>query len=186
MQYQQNPELYLLAQPVLLLFSGGNFINALVPMRIITPIIFIISTASLLGSPLSAMRKEKLSLIAVCIGATTNLLCNMLLIPKHGAAGAAIGTVIAESSVMLFQVFFLRKYFMNKQIWKNAFQVLVAVIVMGFCVYFAEKLVQPVFIKILVGFFAGVVSYAAVLLAFRNFYFWDILKKMTEKVCRSC
>lgn len=178
--------LYLLAQPVLLLFSGGNFINALVPMRIITPIIFIISTASLLGSPLSAMRKEKISLIAVCIGATTNLLCNMLLIPKYGAAGAAIGTVIAESSVMLFQAFFLLKYFMNKQIWKNVFQVLIAVIVMGFCVYFAEKFVQPIFIKILVGFFVGVVSYAAVLLAFRNFYFWDILKKMTEKVCRSC
>ena len=57
--------LYILSEPLLILFSGGKFIQALQPMHIITPIIFSISTASFIGCGLSALRKEKISLIAV-------------------------------------------------------------------------------------------------------------------------
>ncbi|MBB5225252.1 flippase [Treponema ruminis] len=174
--------LFLLAEPVLLLFSGGNFINALEPMRIITPIIFIISTASLLGSPLSAMRKEKISLIAVCIGAGINLICNVLLIPKYGASGAAVGTVIAESSVTLFQAFFLATYFRNKRIWSNFIQIIFATFIMGICVYFSTRISVSIIIRIITGFVTGIFSYATILLLLKNYYFCDTLKKLLEKI----
>lgn len=175
--------LFILAEPVLLLFSGGKFINALRPMQIITPLIFIISTTSLLGSPLSALRKEKISLFAVCIGATSNLICNTILIPMYGASGAAIGTIFAESSVMLFQSFFLFKYFKNKKIWINLLQIIFAMLLMTICVYYSTKISEKLILKISIGFITGIFSYSTVLLILRNYYFCDtlhtILKKLT-------
>ena len=176
--------LFLLAKPILLLFSGGSFIEALYPMRIITPIIFIISTASLLGSPLSALRKEKISLIAVIIGAVANFVCNIILIPKFGAKGAAIGTVIAETSVTLFQALFLLRYILTKNVLKNALQIFFATTIMSLCVYLLKNIVQNYFLQIAIGFFAGMLSYAIILLVLKNFYFCDVIKKIFEKFAK--
>lgn len=170
--------LFLLAKPILLLFSGGTFIEALVPMRIIAPIIVIISTASLLGSPLSALRKEKISLIAVIIGAVTNFICNLILISKFGAKGAAIGTVIAETSVMIFQALFLLKYIVTKNVIANTLQIFFATAIMSLCVYFLKGISQNLFLQIGISTLGGIFFYAIVLLLLKNIYFCDLLKKV--------
>lgn len=48
-------------------------------------------------------------IISVVLGAVSNLIANSLLIPVCGAAGASIGTVIAEGLVCVVQCFFARK-----------------------------------------------------------------------------
>ena len=103
--------IFLLTTPLLSTFSGTQFLDAQIPMKIISPLVFIISTASLLGSPLSAMRKEKISLVAVICGAITNVTLNFCLIPKYGVSGAAIGTVVAESIVTGVQFIYLKTFF---------------------------------------------------------------------------
>lgn len=55
------------------------------------------------------LHKDKIYIISVCIGAAINLFANILLIPRYGAIGAAIGTFLAELSVFLYQYLMVRR-----------------------------------------------------------------------------
>lgn len=58
---------------------------------------------------LSPAGKDKGYLLSVTCAAIANVSFNFLLIPQFGAVGAAIGTVIAESTVCGIQMFLVRK-----------------------------------------------------------------------------
>ena len=53
---------------------------------------------------LTPLGKERLTMISTIYGACLNFVVNAILIPKNGAVGAAIATVLAESIVMIIQV----------------------------------------------------------------------------------
>lgn len=53
--------------------------------------------------------RDKIVLKSVCMGAVVNLLANSLLIPRMGAMGAVVGTVLAELSVPTVQFLILRR-----------------------------------------------------------------------------
>ena len=57
-------------------------------------------------------KEDRIYIIAVCLGAMTNLVVNALLIPSMAARGAAIGTVCAEGAVCITQAAFLIKKFL--------------------------------------------------------------------------
>ena len=103
--------LIFLAKPLTLIFSGKEYLQAIPAMNIISPIVFFISLSSLIGGQIFAsINKEKLTLISTTIAAVINITMNLIFIPKYGAVGAAIGTVIAEFCVTFFQVICIRKY----------------------------------------------------------------------------
>lgn len=176
--------LYLLSEPLLLLFSGGKFLQALQPMYIITPIVFSISTASFIGCGISALRKEKISLISVCVGAVLNTTVNFILIPKFGASGAACGTIAAESAVMLVQLIYMRKYFFKKKILKNLMHITLATAIMGLCVLYLKSLFVNPLQKIMIGFFSGITVYALILFLLHNEYFCEYIKKIFSRINR--
>ena len=51
---------------------------------------------------------DKLYIYAICTGALINAAFNAMLIPHHGAIGAVWATLIAEITVAVFQVYFVR------------------------------------------------------------------------------
>lgn len=53
--------------------------------------------------------RDKLLILSVCTGAAVNLLGNSLLIPRLGAMGAVIGTLMAETAVPVVQYLRLRR-----------------------------------------------------------------------------
>lgn len=174
--------IFLLTTPLLSTFSGTQFLDAQIPMKIISPLVFIISTASLLGSPLSAMRKEKISLVAVICGAITNVTLNFCLIPKYGVSGAAIGTVVAESIVTGVQFIYLKTFFNNKNFWLNALQAIFATAIMGVAVFFIIEKTSNNILQLALGSSVGIFIYAGILLLFRNSYFIDILRKIKSYI----
>lgn len=56
-------------------------------------------------------RKDKIFVTSAILGAFFNFTFNLFLIPRYGAVGAAIGTIIAEFVVCFYQFYFVRKYF---------------------------------------------------------------------------
>ena len=54
-------------------------------------------------------KKDRYYIIAVCMGAVVNLIINALLIPRFGAEGAVVGTIVAEAAVCIYQAFVVRK-----------------------------------------------------------------------------
>lgn len=99
-----------LSRESIILLSGGEFLPAVVPMRIITPTIILIGMTNVLGIQiLVPLGKEEYVLYSEIAGALVNLAANALLIPRLAASGAAIGTLVAETVVFAVQIYVLRE-----------------------------------------------------------------------------
>ena len=91
------------------LLSGTAYTNAILPMQLIMPTLFFIGMSNVLGMQmLVPLGRERTVLHSVVAGAVVDLVINILLIPRLGASGAAIGTVVAEAVVWIYQLITLR------------------------------------------------------------------------------
>jgi len=98
------------ADQVIFLLSGTDFAGAVLPMQVISVTIVMIALTNVMGMQiLVPSGREKLTTVSTIWGACVNLVVNLLMIPKFGAMGAVIGTVLAELTVLAVQTFFLRK-----------------------------------------------------------------------------
>lgn len=90
--------------------SGKEYEGSIVPMQIIMPTLLFIGLTNILGiQMLVPLGREKIVLWSEIAGAIVNLIVNAILIPKLASAGAAIGTVFAEFTVLVVQYMALRK-----------------------------------------------------------------------------
>lgn len=109
-----------LGKPIILLLSGCEFLDAQQISLILTPIIIFIPFSILTSNQiLIPMRKDTLVLKATCVGAITNFVANMFLIPRFSYIGAAIGTVLAEGVVMIANYMYAKKNLDMKNIMRG-------------------------------------------------------------------
>ena len=100
----------LFAKNSIYLLSGPAYTGSIEPMQIIMPTVLFIGLTSLMGiQVLVPLGKEKYVLYSEIGGAAADLILNWFLIPKMGASGAAIGTLVAEAIVFVIQFLFLKK-----------------------------------------------------------------------------
>ena len=112
---------FLIASPLVVYFiifakesvfflSGDSYAGAIFPMQIIMPTVLFIGITNLLGIQiLVPLGKEKMLLYSAIVGAIVDFIINAICIPQFASAGAAIGTVVAEFSVLVVQYMCLRK-----------------------------------------------------------------------------
>ncbi|MEG1820708.1 MAG: flippase [Malacoplasma sp.] len=100
----------LYAKESVLFLSGSSYVQAVLPMRIIMPTVVFIGFSNVMGfQMLIPMGKEKVVLVSEIIGAIANIIMNGIFIPQYGAAGAAVGTLVAEALVSIIQFIVLRR-----------------------------------------------------------------------------
>lgn len=89
----------------ILIISGSGFLPAVDAMKIIMPTLILIGFSNICGIQiLVPLGLEKHVLYSEIAGALTDICINLWLIPSMGAAGAAVGTLIAEAVVLLYQI----------------------------------------------------------------------------------
>ena len=99
----------LFAREGILLLSGNAYERAVLPMQIIMPTLLFIGASNITGIQiLVPMGKEKIVLHSEIAGAIVDLVINALLIPRYASAGAALGTLVAELVVLVWQYIALR------------------------------------------------------------------------------
>ncbi len=101
------------------MFLGAEFMpsaDVLKPLSI--TIIFIIWANVIKTQYLIPNERDRDFIISVILGAVVNLLFNFIFIPKYGAVGATIGTVLAELAVTTYQTFAVRKQLPIKQYFR--------------------------------------------------------------------
>ena len=90
--------------------SGKDYAAAIVPMIVITPTTLLIGLTNIMGIEiLVPTGREKLVLYSEIAGAIVDLILNAILIPQLKSTGAAIGTLVAELVVFIYQYIALRK-----------------------------------------------------------------------------
>ena len=97
------------AREGIFLLSGEAYAGSIIPMQIIMPTLLLIGLTNIMGIQiLVPMGREKVVLHSELAGVVTDLILNLLLIPKMGAVGAAVGTLAAEAVVWIVQIAALR------------------------------------------------------------------------------
>lgn len=175
--------LNLLAEPLLLVFTGDNYRDAILTTQIINPIIIFISISSFISNQVFIpLNKEKYSIICVSIGALTNMFFNAILIPKYAQNGAALASIIAEFLVMIIEFIIIAKHVVDKPFFKNLFTVLTSSILMYLIDYLVYHQLQSNIQKIIICTILGVILYASILYIFRNQYLISIIGILKSKL----
>lgn len=100
----------LFASPTILLLAGNQYEASILPMQIIMPTLILIGVTNILGIQiLVPLGLEKTMLFSETGGAIVDVILNALLIPRFGASGAAIGTLAAETAVLVIQYIKLKE-----------------------------------------------------------------------------
>ena len=103
--------------------AGSAFTGAVLPMRVIMPTLVLIGMTNVIGiQMLVPLGREKAVLRSVVAGAVVDVVLNIILIPQFSALGAAIGTLVAEMTVLMVQLLAIRsipvRIFSETTTWK--------------------------------------------------------------------
>ena len=110
--------------------SGNLYEGSIVPMQIIMPTLLLIGITNVMGIQiLIPLGKEKFVLYSEIAGAVTDIIINVILIPKYASAGAAVGTLIAEFVVLVVQYKVLKKQVKNILLQINYFKICIGIVI---------------------------------------------------------
>ena len=101
----------ILAPELIILFCGSTYHAAITTLQLISPIIVLISLSGILGIQiLYPQGKENIVIICTAIGAASNFILNLCLVPSLSQDGAAIATLVAEFLVTFSMMLIGRRY----------------------------------------------------------------------------
>ncbi len=90
------------------IFFGSGYEPCILLIYLFAPVFIIKSFSQISSTQFLIPRHQETKLtFAICLGAISNLICNIFLIPIYGALGAVIGTLIAELVSCIWQYKFV-------------------------------------------------------------------------------
>lgn len=167
--------------------GGAEYQPATICMQVITLAVVPLGIGNVACSQvLTPLGKEILTMYSTICGAVINFIANAILIPKLGAVGAAVATVLAESIVAIIQICFawneMREAFAKIQYFK----LILINTVIGFFLFFARVellTVQPI-VSLILTCFAFFAFYGCMLLLFKDSLVEEYALPIIRKVIR--
>lgn len=175
--------LSLLSTSIVHLLSGNGYEAAILPMRIMNPIIVVIGLSNFIGIQMfMPLNKEKWTLYSVLVGAVVNFFINLFLIPIYGSVGASIATLCAEITVTLTQLILLRRFLKINKIAKSLIKYFLNSVVMGVFVYACVRFISVEWVELVIGVIVGVVVYILILVIEKNELIYEVLTSIKNKI----
>jgi O-antigen/teichoic acid export membrane protein len=151
---------FVLAVPITLFVFGSQYSGSGILFRWLMLTIVTGSAASYCGAQLIPNGREKKYLVAVLAGALTNVVLNLLLIPKYGALAAAFTTAFSQGVVALMNYYFV-KDLTRPPLLSPVAMSLPATCVMAVSLLLVQRIFAvPVLVLIALGTLAYLVAYA--------------------------
>lgn len=155
-------------------FFGSGYDRVIYVMMTISPILIFIGLSNVLGVQyLLPTKRQKEFTISVFVGAIINFGINLILIPKYGAIGAAIGTIIAELFVTIVQLFYVRKDLNVLKILKISITYFIGSITMFVALLFVRKIPLSNLESVLLQVLVGIVVYILYLIITKNEFVFE-------------
>ena len=161
--------------------AGPGYEGAILAMQIITVAVIPNGLTGILGvQVLTSLEKEKYVLYSVIVGAVSDFLLNILMIPAYGAAGAALATTIAEFLVLFVQIYYTK--YLLKDIWKDirAINYLFICLISGVGAYFVKFLGVSNFSKLCISAVVCFGIYVTGLIIVREPALMEVLKNLKK------
>ena len=169
--------LMLLAVPVIALFCGQEFSDAVPVLYWTAPIIVFIGLSNVFGIQiLYPQGQENLVIWSTVGGAVFNFLLNLWLIPVWSYTGAAISTFVAELVVLLIQVIWGRRYIPFRMFDRSHLHYVVSSGIMVVCLIPLFHFITNAWLLLIVAAILGGIVYAAVLWLCKDALFKEMVQ----------
>ena len=165
------------------IFFGPGYEKVVILINVISPIILLIGLSNVTGTQylLPTKRQKEFTTSVIC-GAVVNFILNSCLIWKYGAIGASIGTVIAELTVTIVQLYFVRNDFNIKKIAGLSKNYIIASVVMLIVCLVVGKTINDNFTSVVAQITIGGLIYGVCLLILKDEFIKEILNKIKMKI----
>lgn len=164
------------------IFFGPGYTPVTYLLMILSPVVLIIGLSNCLGSQYytpSGRRKQSTKYIVT--GALVNFFLNLVLIPRFGAYGAAVSTIVAEGAISYLYIKHSNGYMTFGLVFQKALKKFLAGIVMFALIYGLGLVLTPGTIGMMVKVALGGTSYLAVLLLLKDDSTSLVLKKLLKR-----
>lgn len=142
------------------LYFGDGFEKTVYLMMIMAPLIIFIGLSTTLGMQyLIPTGKDNKYIISVSIGAILNIILNFIFIPVLYSYGAAISTVIAEMTIMIFMIIFSRKIIKFKEVFFEFVKTLFAGLIMFGCLLIVINFIHNIYARMIIAVVLGTIVY---------------------------
>ena len=174
--------LFIISPIAIQILCGEEFVPAIKTAQIVAPIIFFSSISAFMGTQmLYPMGHIKIIILSAAVGASVDLLLNILLIPQFSYNGAALSYLCAEFFVCLTMYIKGHEKLPVKFINKGIFHYLIAATIMV-CFLFLTNLIEiENWIKLLLQIIIGGLSYGLILFLLKDEFIEEILKLIKKK-----
>ena len=153
--------IFMLATPIVYIFGGKDFLPAVSVVYYTAPIIIFIGLSNIIGIQiLYPLGKEMIVIYSTIFGAIVNFILNLILIPLYSANGAAIATLIAECSVLIYQIGKGQKYISFKLFDTYILTYITISFLMTFAIILILKFYMNIYVQFLMSFIVGSLIYA--------------------------
>lgn len=164
-------------------FFGEGYDKVAVLMNLISPVILAIGLSNVIGTQyLLPTKRQKEYTISVTCGAIINFIINISLIWKYGAIGASIGTVIAEFTVTIVQMFYIRKDFNIWKIIKSSRNYLLASGIMFVVCLVIKSIVRKPYFSMALQVAIGGIVYLTILIILEDKFVFEIIDRIRKKI----
>ena len=168
-----------------MLLSGGEYYESILPMRIIMPSLLFIGVTNITGIQIMVpMGREKSVLLSEVVGMVVNLVINSLLIPRMTSTGAAVGTLVAEFAVLAVQYFALRSEMAHAFGSVSYGRIIVGLATGTVCSFWVMFLNLSNFLTLTFTTLLFFGSYAAVMLVSREWLTCYLVRQFKNKLCK--
>lgn len=176
----------LIANKFVPIFFGDEYERTIYVMQIIVFTVIIIGCSNVIGIQyLIPTKRQREYTISVFAGAIVNFILNWILIKNYGAIGASIGTVFAELTVFIVQLYFVKKEIDYHKIIKIFIRYLIYGIIMFVICYIVGKFIYNSFLSIAVQCILGAFIYLTLLIINKDELFMKFFDKYKNKFIRS-
>lgn len=187
---------FLLACPLTLYFiifaregifflSGEAYAGSILPMQIIMPTLIFIGMTNIIGiQMLVPLGLEKQVLYSEIAGAIVDLILNAILIPKFASSGAAIGTLVAEIVVLIWQLSVIRIRKVNLYSEIKAYKIIIASVIAIAASIWVKGLFSSYFLILLISAVCFFASYGLILLILKEQLVKEFMNMILSKFRR--
>ena len=101
---------FLVANPLVMLLAGKNFIDSIFVIQIMSPIILIVAFAQIfVHLVLNVNRKDKEMMLLAVLGMIISIVINLVFIPRFAERATGVSQLLSELLVTLFSFFLARR-----------------------------------------------------------------------------
>lgn len=154
---------------------GSDFLKAGNIIAILSITILFSSISNVIRTNyLIPLKHDNVYVKSTIFGAVINLFFNCIFIKRFGSYGACIGTILAEFSLMLYQILYTRKDVNYQKALKIFFKYLFGAILIGILCIFVRMFIGNIYIRVINQVILSLIVYCSI---YHNFIIYNFLGK---------